>query len=73
VKQICTDATISSLHEVARLMKNLYGLINEIHRQHSPELRSFTINEVNLTGYTDEHNMLQAMISLKKQQGVEEG
>ena len=54
-------------------MKNLYGLINEIHRQHSPELRSFTINEVNLTGYTDEHNMLQAMISLKKQQGVEIG
>jgi len=65
VKQICTDPTTSSLHEVTRLMESLNGLINEIQRQHSPELRSFTVNEVNLTGYTDEHNMLQAMITLK--------
>ena len=36
VKQIRT----SSLHEVARLMESLHGLINEIQRQHSPELRS---------------------------------
>ena len=73
VKQICTDPTISSLHEVARLVESLHGLINEIQRQHSPELRSFAVNEVNLTGYTDKHNMLQAMITLKKRQGVETG
>ena len=51
-------------------MESLHGLIDEIQRQHSPKLRSFAVNEVNLTGYTDEHNMLQAMITLKKRQGV---
>jgi len=66
VKQIRTDPTASSLHEVARLMESLHGLIDEIQRQHSPELSSFAVNEVNLTGYSDEHNMLQAMITLKK-------
>jgi len=71
VKQIRTDATTSVLHEVARLMESLHGLIDEIQRQHSPELHSFAVNEVNLTGYTDEHNVLQAMIALKKRQGVE--
>jgi len=56
-----------SLRDVARLMESLYGLINKIQRQHtgSPELRSFAINKVKLTGYTDEHDMLQAMITLK--------
>jgi len=54
----------SSLHEVAGLMESLHGHINDIQQQHSPELRSFAVNEVNLTGYTDEHNMLQAMITL---------
>jgi len=73
VKQIRTDPTTSSLHEIARLMESLYGLIDDIQWQHSPELRSFAVNEVNLTGYTEEHNMLQAMITLKKQQGVEIG
>jgi len=73
VKQIRTDPTTSSLNEVARLMECLHGLIDEIQLQHSPKLRSFAINEVNLTGYTDEHNMLQAMITLKKRQGVEIG
>jgi len=73
VKQIRTDPTTSSLHEVARLMESLHGLIDKIQRQHSPELRSFAVNEVNLTGYTDEHNMKQAMITLKKRQGVEIG
>jgi len=73
VKQICTDPTTCSLHEVARLMESLHGLVIEIKRRHSPELRSFAVNEVNLTGYTDEHNMLQAMITLQKRQGVEIG
>jgi len=54
-------------------MESLHGLIDEIQQQHSPELRSFAVNEVNLTGYTDEHNMLQAMITVKKRQGVEIG
>jgi len=70
VKQIRTDLTTSSLHEVARLMESLHGLIDKIQQQHSPKLRSFAVNEVNLTGYTDEHNMLQEMITLKKRQGV---
>ena len=48
VKQIRTDLSTSSLHEVARLMESLHGLIDEIQRQHSPELRSFAVNEVNL-------------------------
>jgi len=72
-KQICTVPTASSLHEVARLMESLNGLISEIQRQHSPKLRSFAVNEVNLTGYTDEHNVLQAIITLKKRQRVEIG
>ena len=54
-------------------MESLHGLIDEIQRQHSPELPSFEVNEVNLTGYTNEHNMLQAIITLKKRQGVEIG
>jgi len=54
-------------------MESLHGLIDEIQRQHSPKLRSFAVNEVNLRGYTDEHNILQAMITLKKRQGVERG
>jgi len=33
-------------------MESLHGLINEIQRQYSPELRSFAVNEVNLAGYT---------------------
>ena len=70
VKQIRADLTVSPLHEIARLMESLLGLVNKIQRQHSPELRSFTVNEVRLTGYTDEHNMLQAMITLKKRKGV---
>ena len=53
-------------------MESLHGPIDEIQRQHSPELRSFAVNEVNLTGYTDEHNMLQAVITPKRQ-GVEIG
>jgi len=73
VKQICTDPTTSSLREVARLIESLHGLINEIQWQYSPELRSFAINEVNSTGYTDEHNMLHAIITLKKRQGIEIG
>jgi len=73
VKQIRTDPTTSSLHKVARLMESLHGFINEIQRQHSPELRSFAVNQVKLTGDTDEHNMLQAMITLEKRQGVEIG
>jgi len=73
VKQICTDLTISSLHEVARLMESLHGFICEIQRQFSLELRSFAFNEVNFTGYTDEHNMLQAMITFKKREGVGHG
>jgi len=59
VKQIRTDPTTFSLHGVAelvaRLMEGLHSLINEIQRQHSPELRSFAVSEVNLTGYTFEH------------------
>ena len=59
VKQIRTDPTTFSLHEVAelvaRLMESLHSLINEIQRQHSPELRSFAVSEVNLTVYTFEH------------------
>ena len=35
VKKIRTDLTTSSLHEVARLMEGLHGLIDEIQRQHS--------------------------------------
>jgi len=65
VIQIRTDLTTSSLYEVGRLMESLRGLINEIQRQYSPELRSFALNKVNSTDYTDEHNMLQAMITLK--------
>jgi len=59
------------LHKVVRLIESLYRLINEIQRQHSPELRSFATNEVKLTGCTDGDNMLQAMINLKKGQGTE--
>jgi len=66
VKQIRTDPTTSFLREIAHQMESLHGLINEIQQQHSPELRRFAINEVNLTGYTDEHNILQAIITLKK-------
>jgi len=66
VKQICTNPTTSSLHEVAHLMESLHGLINIIQRQRSPELRTFAVNEVNITGYTDEDSMLQAMITLEK-------
>jgi len=73
VKQIRIDPTTCSLHEVVRLMESLHGLINGIQRQHSPELRNFAVSEVNLKGYSDEHNMLQAMITLKKRQGVEIG
>jgi len=74
VKQIPTDPTTSSLHEAAPLMESLHELMDEIQWQHCPELRSFavTVNEVNLTGYSDENNMLQAMITLKKRQGVKQ-
>ena len=65
VKQIRNNPTKSSLRKDADLKESLNGCITEIQRQHSPELRSFAINEVDLTGYTDEHNMLQAMITLK--------
>jgi len=54
-------------------MESLHGLIDEIQRQHKPELRSFAVNEVNLTGYTNEHDMLQAMITLTKRQRVKIG
>jgi hypothetical protein len=54
-------------------MESLHGLVNKIQLQHSPELRSFAVNEVRFTGYTDEHNMLQAMITLKKRKGVSVG
>jgi len=43
VKQIRTDPTTSSLHEVARLMQSLHGHIDEIQRQHSPELPRFAV------------------------------
>jgi len=61
------------LRKVVRLIESLYRLINEIQRQHSPELRSFATNEIKLTGCTDGNNMLQAMINhdLKKGQGTE--
>jgi len=69
VKQIRTDPTTSSLHEIAHLTEGLHRL----QRQHSPELRSCVVNQVNLTGYTDEHDMLQVMVIRKKRQGMEIG
>ena len=41
-------------------MESLHGLIDEIQRQHSPELHSFAVNEVNLTGYTAERGRMGA-------------
>jgi len=66
VKQIRTVLTTASLHEVARLIESLHGLINEIQRQHSPKLLDgLAVNEVNSIGDTGEHNMLQATMTLK--------
>ena len=71
-EQPCSGLICSS-RLAGPVIESLHGLIDEIQWQHSPELRSFAVNEVNLTGYNDEHNMLQTMISLKKRQGVEIG
>jgi len=73
VKQIRTDPKKSPPHEVAHLIGGLYGLNIEIQRQHSPDLHSFTTDEVRLTGCSDEQSMLQEMITLETQQGSERG
>jgi len=71
VKQIRT--AMSPLADASPLTKDLLGLVNEIQKLHSPQLQDFKTHEIRLLGYADEHDKLQASITLEKQKGVEMG
>ena len=64
VKQI--RAAISPLADVSPRTQDLLGLVNEIQKLHSPQLQEFKFCEIRLLGYTNEHDKLQAMITLKR-------
>jgi len=46
---------------------------NSMEKQHSPHLRPFVEGEIQFVGYTDQHDKLQAMLTLKKRNHVEIG
>jgi len=73
VRQISASSAVAPLSDVPKVVQGLYQLTNSIQKQHSPHLRPFVEGEIRFVGYTDQHDKLQAMLTLKKRENVEIG
>jgi len=73
VRQISAGPAVAPLSDVPKVVQSLYQLTNSIQKQHSPHLRPFVEGEIQFVGYTDEHDKLQGMLTLKKWKNVEIG
>ena len=69
VRQISASTAVAPLSDVLKVLLSLYQLTNSIQKQHSPHLRPFMEGEIQFVGYTDQHDKLQAMFTLKKLAG----
>ena len=73
VRQISASPAVARLSDVPKVVQSLDQLTNSIQKQQSPHLRPFVEGEIQFVGYTDQHDMLQAMLTLKKRKNVEMG
>jgi len=73
VRQISASPAVAPLSDVLKVVQSLYQLTNSIQKQHSRHLRPFGEGEIQIVGYTDQDNRLQAMLTLKKRKNVEIG
>ena len=64
---------VAPLSDVPKVVKSLYQLTNSIQKQHSPHLQPFVEEEIQFVGYTDQHDKLQDMLTLKKRKNVQIG
>ena len=71
VRQINASPAVAPLSDVPKVVQSLYQLTNSIQKQHRPNLRPFVEGEIQFVGYTDQHDKLQAMLTLKKKKNVE--
>jgi len=73
VRQISASSAVAPLSDVPKVVQSLYQLTNSIQKQHIPHLRTIVEGEIQFVGYTDQHDKLQAMLTLKKRENVEIG
>ena len=74
VRQISASPAVAPLSDIPKVVQSLYQLTNSIQqKQLSPHLRPFVEGEIQFVGYTDQHDKLQAMLTLKKRKNVEIG
>ena len=73
VRQISASPAVAPLSDVPKVVQSLYQLTDSIQKQYGPHLRPFVEGEIQFVGYTDQHDMLQAMLTLKKRKNVEIG
>jgi len=71
VRQISVSPAVAPLSDVLKVVQSLYELTNSIQKQHSPHVRPFVEEEIQFVGYTNQHDKLQAMLTLKKRKDVE--
>ena len=53
--------------------ENAQGHGERAHRYRKPHLRPFVEGEIEFVGYTDQHDKLQAMLTLNKRKNIEIG
>ena len=73
MRQISASPAVAPLSDVPKVVQSLYQLTHLIQKQHSPHLRPFVEGEIQFVGYTDQHDKLQAMLTLKRRKNVEIG
>ena len=62
---------VAPLSDVPKVVQSLYQLTNSIQKQHSPHLRPFVEGEIQFVGYTDQHDNLQARLTLSVEIGLD--
>jgi len=73
VRQISASPAVAPLSDAPKMVQSLYQHSNSIQKQHSPLPRLFGEGEIPFVGYTDQHDKLQAMITLKEKKNIEMG
>jgi len=73
VRQISASPAVAPLSDTPKVVQSLYQLTNSIQKQLGPHLRPFVEGEIQFVGYTDQHDKLQTMLTLKKRKNVEIG
>jgi len=71
--ELSASSAVAPLSDVPKVVQSLYQLTNSSQKQHSPHLRPFVEGEIQFISYTDQHDKLQVMLTLKKRENVEIG